>query len=313
MRKTAQDVLKENKMKFKVFITTLSLICFIIGLLVIANVQSQDVGPGPVTSSSTDVTPISYCGFGTRDEGSNYSTVGTVYRWHHIGHQYLKNLETGEYESFDEYPKYFLPGTTKFFEKKVKVVFYATGRLEATRKKPFKGHVACMGKAESTAGWTHYLGDVNDESFYQVNGGDAHGVVECNADSYYVVDVPQTITYSVTAYGAAVSEHGGGTGGGAAGFSFILNYTAGTVTAPQGFPSVVTESTELASLEICEEYELPEGTKCEVPDIGLYGTTSGLFCPADADAGHGYEVPSTHYHAYLCNEQGCNSNGGGLL
>ncbi len=296
-------------MKFKFLIFTLSI--FMIGFIVIDNVQSQDVGPGPVISDSTDVTPGYYYTFGTRDEGSNYSTVGTVHRWHNIGYQYLKNIDTGQYESFDE-PKDFLPDKDKeFFKKKVKVDFYATGRLDATRADSFKGHVACMGKVESTAGWTHHLGDVNDKTIYQKNGGDATGSVSCSASSYYIVDEPQTITYSVTAYGAAVSEHGGGAGGGAggAGFSFSLNYAAGSVTAPQGFPGVVQEPTESFTIEIRSEDEFPTGTKCAVPNIGLYGTSRVPLCPADADAGHGYEVPGTHYHSYVCYGNGCIASG----
>lgn len=167
-----------------------------------------------------------------------------------------------------------------------------------------------MGNIESSEGWEHHLGDVNDRSIYQIDGGDATGSVDCGSSTYYVVSSVQEITYVVKAYGAAVSHHGGGAGGGigAYGFNFTLNYTEGTVTAPQGFPGVVSESTPKVTINVTEEDEYPSGSKCAVPDIGMYGSGHPI-CAADADANQSHELPGSYYHTYICYESGCTASG----
>lgn len=255
---------------------------------------------------------------------STNSTVGEVRRWKDIGYQSLINLNTGETETFDEYPKVMYPWTVKWYNKEVKV--YAT--IEATfkpiRNVAFRADARVNGRVtsddspqtinEPLTKVEHEMSNVLwiDTSLgeqYKARGHTAT-VTATATSKTYTLTKPMTVSVYADGQGDAVP----GTGGG---FSFNipiykdLSIGFGLMKQTHPAPSVdrlVKTDRASDSLTIKAENESPPERYCICPLTPAFW--EGI-CYAKMDTNNMYNVPTSTYHRFYCNlyNSACGNSG----
>ena len=256
---------------------------------------------------------------------SDNSDVIQAYRWRNVGCQRLLNEATGQYETFDEHLA-LLPSQTKFWRKSVTLKFAVKTTFDTTYKETYAGttpnrasRATCRvdGTIMDTAAGIYP--SLSDSSTKMMGGKEVDGEWVYVVDDLVAYDettirVSDYIYFYLNAKGEGDIQltSGGGmeTGVEVGGKKLKMQvgvegavYVGG---APQSNVSTTHYDSAQDERQVNVVEDRPDQHKCDVPDVGLYGTARVPLCPADSDAGLSYTLPSSLYHWYPCPEGHCN-------
>ncbi len=155
---------------------------------------------------------------------STNRTVGEVKRWRDIGYQSLMNLNTGETERFEEYPKAIYPSTVKWYDKEVKVYAVIEATFKPVRSVAFRADARVDGRVtsddspqtinEPLTGVDHAMSDIlwiqtSLGPRYSARGHTATAVATATSKTY-TLKKPMTVSVYADGQGDAVPGTGGG-------------------------------------------------------------------------------------------------------